>query len=90
MKEKNMKLRRRVCLKLAKKIESNFNIEKSKAQELTLKIENKIRVLNPYLDDEYKDKIIIILKLIKVQILESNLTHMNNIISTLNWILKNF
>lgn len=85
-----MKLRRRVCLKLAKKIESNFNIEKSKAQELTLKIENKIRVLNPYLDDEYKDKIIIILKLIKVQILESNLTHMNNIISTLNWILKNF
>lgn len=67
MKEKNMKLRRRVCLKLAKKIENNFNIEKSKAQELTLKIENKIRVLNPYLDDEYKDKIIIVLKLIKVQ-----------------------
>lgn len=65
-KEKSLKLRRRVCLLLAKNIEKYYNLEKLKAREITLKIEMRIRNLYLESKDDYKKKILFILKLIRV------------------------
>ncbi len=65
-KEKILKRRRRAYCFLAKRLKDYSKMGAPKAKELALKIENKIRTLNPDIKEEYKEKIMIILKLIKV------------------------
>jgi len=60
-------LRKKICLKMAKFLQDKHNITKDEAQDLTLKIESKVRNIFSEIN-EYRDKILIILKLIKVHI----------------------
>ena len=62
----NPPLRKKICLKMSKIIQDKYNLEVKTARDLTIKIENKIRIMNPDMKQEYRDKILIILRLLKV------------------------
>lgn len=62
----NPSLRKKICLKMSKILQEKYNMEKDVAQELTLKVEAKIRHVNPDMQAEYKDKVLVVLKLLKV------------------------
>ena len=62
----NPPLRKKICLKMSKIIQDRYNLEVKIARDLTIKIENKIRLMNPDMKQEYRDKILIILRLLKV------------------------
>ena len=51
---------------MSKIIQDKYNLEVKTARDLTIKIENKIRIMNPDMKQEYRDKILIILRLLKV------------------------
>lgn len=63
----NRNLRKKICHKMSQILQEKYNMEKIKSQETTLQIEEKIRNLNPDMKEEYKEKIRIILKLMKVK-----------------------
>lgn len=47
-------MRRRVCKKISEILQKNYRFEKKKSEELTLKVEKKIRVYDPTYDLNYK------------------------------------
>lgn len=65
----NKHLRKRVCQKMSQILQEKYTMEKNKSQELTLQIEEKIRNNHPDMREDYKEKIRIILKLMKVFII---------------------
>ena len=69
----NPTLRKKICMKMSKILQDKYNLEKNASQEMTLKIETKIRNINPDMQMEYKNKILIVLKLLKVSLLNLNL-----------------
>eukprot|EP01016_Furgasonia_blochmanni_P027933 TRINITY_DN2936_c0_g1_i9.p1 TRINITY_DN2936_c0_g1~~TRINITY_DN2936_c0_g1_i9.p1 ORF type:complete len:714 (+),score=163.77 TRINITY_DN2936_c0_g1_i9:177-2318(+) len=60
----NKELRKKVCIKLAKIIES-LGIEKTKSQTYSLAIEARVRKIHGDMGREYKEKISTLLKIIK-------------------------
>ena len=62
-------LRKKICVKMAKILQDKYLYDKEKAQNMTLKLELKIRNENPDMKKEYRNKVFVILKLIKVTIL---------------------
>ena len=64
----NPPLRKKICLKMSKIIQDKYNLEVKTARDLTIKIENKIRIMNPDMKQDYRDKILIILRLLKVSV----------------------
>ena len=65
----NPNLRKKICLKMSKILQEKYRFEKDTAQELTLRIEYRIRQHNPDMQAEYKEKVLIILKMLKVTLL---------------------
>jgi len=66
----NPVMRKKICVKMAKIIQDKHKeLSKENVQELTLKIENKIRNINPDMGQDYRDNVIIVLKLIKFSLL---------------------
>jgi hypothetical protein len=59
-------VRKKVCQKLARLIQSSYNMEKDKSQNLTLVIEGKVHSFYPSSLNEYKSAIKALYKLIKV------------------------
>lgn len=68
----NKQMRKKICHKMAQLLQEKHGVEKLKAQEITLQIEVKIRNLHPDMKEDYKEKIRILLKLIKVVFLFRN------------------
>jgi len=66
----NPTLRKKICLKMSKMLQDKYHVEKDTAQELTLKVEAKIRHINPDMLTEYKDKVLIVLKLLKYSMVD--------------------
>ena len=62
----NKILRKKICLKMSQILQEKYNMEKLKSQDITLRVECKIRSLHPNMKEEYKEKIRILLKLMKV------------------------
>jgi len=62
----NPNLRKKICLKMSKILQEKYRFEKDTAQELTLRIEYRIRQHSPEMQAEYKEKVLIILKMLKV------------------------
>ena len=60
----NLTMRKKICVKMSQLFQEKHELTKEAAQEMTLKIEEKTR--NSCSETEYRDNIIIILKLIKV------------------------
>ena len=65
----NPGLRKKICLKMSKILQEKYGLSKDAAQEITLRTESKIRHINPDMQTEYKDKVLTILKLLKVELL---------------------
>ena len=65
--EKIKKMRKRVCFIMVKYLESSMTMDKIKARNLTFRIELRIREMHPDYGREYKDKILLILKLVRVR-----------------------
>jgi len=59
-------LRKKVCKKLAKVLQKCYLLEKNNAQELTIQIEDKLNRLNNGKENEYKQTIKVLHKLMKV------------------------
>ena len=59
-------LRKKVCKKLAKVLQKHYLLEKNNAQELTIQIEDKLNRLNNGKENEYKQTIKVLHKLMKV------------------------
>lgn len=68
----NLTLRKKICLKMSKILQEKYNLEKNASQEMTLKIETKIRNINPDMQMEYRNKILVVLKLLKVSLFNLN------------------
>ena len=69
LKKKSVKkpnLRKKICLKLAKILQNNYNGEKLASQNLALSIEKKIRNEFPLMNKEYKSYIKMVFSIIKV------------------------
>lgn len=64
----NPNLRKKICLKMSKILQEKYRFEKDTAQELTLRIEFRIRQHSPDMQAEYKEKVLIILKMLKVML----------------------
>jgi len=62
----NKLLRKRICHKMSKILQEKNGMDKQKSQDVTLQIELKIRNLHPDMKGDYKEKIKILLKLMKV------------------------
>jgi len=60
-------LRKKVCQKYAKILQTDYNMEKEKSQELTLEVEGKIHLLSQGNQDDYKNKIKALHNLLKAQ-----------------------
>jgi len=65
----NAPLRKKICVKMCKILQEKYKLEKDKAQEMTIKVEGKIRMEHPNMEAQYKEKVLIILKLLKVNYL---------------------
>jgi len=65
----NPNLRKKICLKMCKILQEKYRLEKDTAQELTLRIEHRIRLASPDMQAEYKEKVLVILKLLKFALL---------------------
>lgn len=65
-KEQAHQLRKRICLKMAKMIQDKTNISKDEAQKLTIELESRVRSYDPNMGSDYRSKIMVILKLVKV------------------------
>ena len=63
----NKLLRKKICLKMSQLLQEKYSMDKLKSQDVTLRVECKIRNLHPNMKEEYKEKIRILLKLMKVQ-----------------------
>lgn len=59
-------MRKKICLKMARTFENSFNMDRSKAQKLTLLLENKIRNKYPSMDNDYKNFIKAFRRFLKV------------------------
>ena len=75
----NKQLRKKICHKMSKILQEKYGMEKSKSQDITLRVELKIRNSHPDMKDVYKEKIRILLKLMKVLI---NLIFLKNLINS--------
>lgn len=64
----NLFLRKKICQKLAKLLQRSYSIDKEKAQELTLYIEDKLNGFYQANVNEYKHSIKALHKLIKVNL----------------------
>jgi len=65
----NPNLRKKICLKMCKILQEKYRLEKDTAQELTLRIEHRIRLASPDMQADYKEKVLVILKLLKFALL---------------------
>jgi len=65
----NPSLRKKICFKMAKILQDKYNLEVKTARDLTIKIETKIRSINPDMKQEYRDKILIILRSLKFNLI---------------------
>jgi len=65
----NPNLRKKICFKMAKILQDKYNLEVKTARDLTIKIETKIRTINPDMKQEYRDKILIILRSLKMALI---------------------
>lgn len=62
----NPTLRKKICQKLVKYLEEKYDLKQEVAREKTMVIENKIRLTSPEMKEVYKDRCLIILRLIRV------------------------
>ena len=62
----SISLRKKVCKKIAKLLQKCYLLEKNSAQELTIQIEDKLNRFNNGKENEYKQTIKVIHKLMKV------------------------
>lgn len=61
----NPNLRKKICVKMSKIMQEKYGLTREAAQTLTLKVENRIRSVNSDMGSDYKNKILIVLKLLK-------------------------
>jgi hypothetical protein len=64
--EQSLVLRKKVCQKFAKILQSNYDMEKEPSQELTLKVEGNIHNISQGSQDEYRKHIKTLHNLLKV------------------------
>lgn len=62
----NPNLRKKICVKMSKIMQEKYGLTREAAQALTLKVENRIRSVNSDMGSDYKNKILVVLKLLKV------------------------
>jgi len=62
----NPSLRKKICLKMCKILQEKYSLEKEMAQKLTMRIETAIRLASPDMQSDYKDKVLIMLKTLRV------------------------
>jgi len=62
----NKLLRKKICHKMSQLLQEKYGMEKVKSQEITLRVEVKIRNLHPDMKDGYKQKFRNLLKMMKV------------------------
>ena len=62
----NAPLRKKICVKMCKILQEKYKLEKAEAQGLTIRLEEKIRLEHPDMEAQYKEKVLITLKLLKV------------------------
>ena len=65
----NPNLRKKICVKMSKIMQEKYGLTREAAQALTLKVENRIRAVNSDMGSDYKNKILVVLKLLKVKIM---------------------
>lgn len=80
--------RKKLCVKIAKTLQMQYNYEKQKSHEITMKIERKLRKEFPLLNSDYKSNGIMLLNLLKViELKGKNYNYINNRI--ILWISSN-
>lgn len=62
----NQGLRRKICQKMAKMIQEKYEVERDTSQLLSVKIEGYLREADPAMSEDYKTKVYILMKILKV------------------------